>query len=89
MRLHGVELLLQLHQPARSQVDIFQHHPPARLDGGVDVSVGLIEALSRTCVRRKDAISKNSLKGGQMDLVIALIQNSCVFRVPIQPSSVK
>lgn len=30
MRLHGVELLLQMHEPCRSQVDIFQHHPPAR-----------------------------------------------------------
>lgn len=29
MRLHGVELLLQLHQPSRRQVDVLQHHPPA------------------------------------------------------------
>lgn len=29
MRLHGVELLFQLHQPSRGQVDILQHHPPA------------------------------------------------------------
>lgn len=29
MRLHRVELLLQLHQPPRGQVDILQHHPPA------------------------------------------------------------
>lgn len=29
MRLHGVELLLQLHQPSGSQVDVLQHHPPA------------------------------------------------------------
>lgn len=29
MRLHGVELLFQLHQPSGGQVDILQHHPPA------------------------------------------------------------
>ncbi len=29
MRLHGVELLFQLHQPPGGQVDVFQHHPPA------------------------------------------------------------
>lgn len=29
MRLHGVELLLQLHQPSWGQVDVLQHHPPA------------------------------------------------------------
>lgn len=46
--LHGVELLLQLHQPTRSQVHVLQHHPPAGLDSGVDVAVGLVEALSRT-----------------------------------------
>ena len=27
MGLHGVQLLLQLHQPARGQVDVLQHHP--------------------------------------------------------------
>lgn len=30
MRLHGVELLFQMHEPCRSQVDILQHHPPVR-----------------------------------------------------------
>ena len=29
VRLQGVQLLLQLHQPARGQVDVLQHHPPA------------------------------------------------------------
>lgn len=29
MRLHGVKLLFQMHEPSRSQVDILQHHPPA------------------------------------------------------------
>lgn len=29
MRLHGVELLFQLHQPSGGQVDILQHYPPA------------------------------------------------------------
>lgn len=28
MRLHGVKLLLQLHQPAGSQMNVLQHHPP-------------------------------------------------------------
>lgn len=31
MRLHGVKLLFQMHEPCRSQVDILQHHPPAKL----------------------------------------------------------
>lgn len=30
MRLHRVKLLLQLHQPTWSQVDILQHHPPGK-----------------------------------------------------------
>lgn len=29
MRLQGVQLLLQLHQPAGRQVHVLQHHPPA------------------------------------------------------------
>lgn len=29
MRLHRVELLLQLHQPPGGEVDVLQHHPPA------------------------------------------------------------
>lgn len=29
MRLHGMQLLLQLHQPSGGQVDVLQHHPPA------------------------------------------------------------
>lgn len=60
VRLHRVELFLQLHQPPRGQVDILQHHPPARLDSSVDVSVSLIEALSRTCEQRR-ASNFNSL----------------------------
>lgn len=27
MRMHGVELLFQLHQPSGGQVDVLQHHP--------------------------------------------------------------
>ena len=46
--LHGVQLLLQLHQPAGGQVDVLQHHPPARLHCRVDVPVSLVEALRRT-----------------------------------------
>lgn len=30
MRLHRVKLLFQMHEPCGSQVDILQHHPPAR-----------------------------------------------------------
>lgn len=30
MRLHGVKLLFQVHEPSGSQVDILQHHPPVR-----------------------------------------------------------
>lgn len=30
VRLQGVKLLLQLHQPPRGQVHVLQHHPPAR-----------------------------------------------------------
>ena len=29
VRLQRMQLLLQLHQPARGQVDVLQHHPPA------------------------------------------------------------
>lgn len=29
MRVHGMELLFQLHQPSGGQVDVLQHHPPA------------------------------------------------------------
>lgn len=82
MRLHGVELLLQLHEPSWGQVDVLQHHPPAtpndfwisarqgkvqmprvhheqlvspaRLDSRVDVFVGFIEALCRTCGYRRN-----------------------------------
>lgn len=46
MRLHGVKLLFQVHEPSGSQVDILQHHPPARLDSSVDVFVCFIETLS-------------------------------------------
>lgn len=83
MRLHGVKLLFQLHQPSGGQVDILQHHPPAGqsgrqytktkctcsentqkkhyapagLDSSIDVSVCLIEALSRTCGQCKNTLN--------------------------------
>lgn len=47
MGLHGVQLLLQLHEPAGGQVDVLQHHPAAGLDRRVDVPVRLVEALRR------------------------------------------
>lgn len=30
--LQGMQLLLQLHQPPGSQVDVLQHHPPAQAE---------------------------------------------------------
>ena len=42
-----VELLLQLYKPLWGQMHILQHHPPARLTGGIDHLVGLCETFSR------------------------------------------
>ncbi len=45
----AVEFLLQLNQPLWGQMDVLQHHPPARLGGRIDGLVSLVETLRRAC----------------------------------------
>lgn len=52
MDLQVVQLLLQLDEPLRCQVNIFQHDPTTRLARGVDHFVSLGEALSGAYARK-------------------------------------
>lgn len=48
VRRERVQLLLELHEPLRCQMYVFQHDPTARLDGRVQRLVCLGETLRRT-----------------------------------------
>ena len=48
VRSERVELLLQLHQPLRSKVDVLQQHPATSLRRRGDGLLSQTEALSRT-----------------------------------------
>lgn len=83
MRMHGVELLFQLHQPSGGQVDVLQHHPSV----GPRQSGYQNNKTRRTCSEntQKTKKTKKTKNTHLPDLTAVLMSLSALLKPSAEP----